>query len=351
MFFDPRDALRSYNYLRLGIVLAVIMLAAAIRYEVVRTPAFCDFQTSISGYYYTPVRAVFVGVLVAIGLSLIVIKGDGLEDLFLNLAGVLAPVVAFVPTVNIGPCYSFESFPKPVEDGVLQPWVVANVSNNLHAMAVAGAVAVGFSLVFYLIQHRNKAFEVKSEIFTLIGLAVMAGLVLFGFLYLRETPNYKSVRATHNVAAIAMFVFLAGAAGINGWRLWGREGLTLEAEVRDQLLGHRRPYGSHRHRYMVDCRKDEYQVGPFGIGAGGDRDWTVRPLLAGADSRALTPGRSLRTCRRPAGRHIGGGSPQRPVTGSLSLTTRSRTSQGVRSVLWDRCHIESTQPSKPSAAI
>jgi hypothetical protein len=226
MFFDPKDGLRSYNYLRLGIVLAVIMLAAAIRYEIVRTPAWCDFQTSISGYYYTPVRAVFVGALVAIGLSLIVVKGEGLEDLALNLAGVLAPVVALVPTVNIGKCYSFESLPKPVVDGELQPWVVANVSNNLHALVVAGAVAVLFAAVFYLFQTSSENFNIGSEILTLIGLAVMVGLVVFGFFYLTEPPNLESVQVTHNAAAIAMFVFLALSAAINGWRLWGPEGLT-----------------------------------------------------------------------------------------------------------------------------
>lgn len=55
--------------------------------------------TSISAYYYTPAHAIFVAVLIAIGAAMIVIKGTrGLEDILLNIAGMLAMIVALVPT-------------------------------------------------------------------------------------------------------------------------------------------------------------------------------------------------------------------------------------------------------------
>ena len=88
-------AQKTYRYLRIGLIGAAVMLAAAVVIE--RWHVDC-WQGSISAYYYTPVRAVFVGALVAVGLSLIVIKGEGHEDVYLNIAGMLAPVVAFVPT-------------------------------------------------------------------------------------------------------------------------------------------------------------------------------------------------------------------------------------------------------------
>ena len=65
------------------------------------------WQHSISAYYYTPVQLFLVGALVAIGISLIALKGSiELEDAVLNFAGILAPVVALVPTPNVGRCGS-----------------------------------------------------------------------------------------------------------------------------------------------------------------------------------------------------------------------------------------------------
>jgi len=89
-------AVKSYRYLRLSIVVVVLALMASVVIE--RSHVSC-WQESISAYFYTPVQAVFVGALVAIGVSLIAIKGStDREDVLLNLAGVLAPIVAFVPT-------------------------------------------------------------------------------------------------------------------------------------------------------------------------------------------------------------------------------------------------------------
>jgi hypothetical protein len=56
--------------------------------------------TSISAYWWTDARPVLVGGLVAIGVALVAYSGSTwTENLLLDLAGVLAPVVAFAPTV------------------------------------------------------------------------------------------------------------------------------------------------------------------------------------------------------------------------------------------------------------
>ena len=95
----PLDVLKTYRYLRIGMIGAVFLLAASITIEAAQ--AGC-LQNSISAYYYTPVRAIFVGTMVAVGLSLIVYKGRGWkEDLSLTLAGMLAPVVADRPFVSV----------------------------------------------------------------------------------------------------------------------------------------------------------------------------------------------------------------------------------------------------------
>ncbi len=89
---------KTYLYLRVGLVALALFLGASLVIEM----AFGDTEWlgSISAYYYTPVRSVFVGTLTAMGVCLIAIKGRDRprEDLMLNLAGMCAPVVALVPT-------------------------------------------------------------------------------------------------------------------------------------------------------------------------------------------------------------------------------------------------------------
>ncbi|MGI9602089.1 MAG: hypothetical protein ACR2QE_09405, partial [Acidimicrobiales bacterium] len=55
-------AIQTYRYLRIGLVGAVALLFASIVIEHREVVDDC-WQTSISGYYYTPVRAILVGAL------------------------------------------------------------------------------------------------------------------------------------------------------------------------------------------------------------------------------------------------------------------------------------------------
>ena len=97
---DPAElsgyAVRSYRYLRMAIVVVLLALICSVALE--RAHASC-WEASISAYYYTPVHSLFVGALVALGVCLIAIRGGtDTEEVLLNVAGVLAPIVAFVPT-------------------------------------------------------------------------------------------------------------------------------------------------------------------------------------------------------------------------------------------------------------
>ena len=97
---DPAlAAVKTYNYLRIALAALVLLLYTSVVLE--WWAAGRCLQTSISAYYYTPVHAVFIGVLVTMGVCLVALKGntDG-EDVLMNLAGMLAPGVAFIPTVG-----------------------------------------------------------------------------------------------------------------------------------------------------------------------------------------------------------------------------------------------------------
>ena len=98
----PSMAVRTYAFLRLGVVAVIAVLAVSVAKQY--AAADC-LQGSISAYYYLPVRSVFVGALVALGFALIALWGKTpFEDGFMNLAGMLAPVVAFVPTGEARRC-------------------------------------------------------------------------------------------------------------------------------------------------------------------------------------------------------------------------------------------------------
>jgi hypothetical protein len=137
------DVRKTYNYLRIGIVGAVVLLAVSIVIE--RSKVDC-LQTSLSAYYYTPVRAIFVGSLIGISVALIVYRGRvTAEDFFLNISGLLTAVVAVAPTTDVGVCWSIAPRPGflPVRpNGSLADWVVTNIENNIWAVLVMAFIAV-----------------------------------------------------------------------------------------------------------------------------------------------------------------------------------------------------------------
>ncbi len=203
---------KTTRYLRLSMVALVIGLAVAILYEYSKSrPIGGDsehcWQHSISAYYYTPVQLFFVGSLVAIGVSLIALKGSTeLEDVFLNFAGILAPVVAFVPTPNIGRCGAILTDAKNRAE---------NISNNVNALLAMAAFAFVVLCVLKLLNrpvtgvlvptaHVNEA---AAHRIAVVGYAVALGLYVLAAVVFYVNREWFSEKA-HWIAAITMFVFI-----------------------------------------------------------------------------------------------------------------------------------------------
>ena len=90
-----RVLVRTYRYLRIGMVGLVLLLAVSLLIDRVQSGTILG---SISAYYYTPVHSIFVASLCATGAILVVYRGySDTEDVILNAAGFLAFVVALVP--------------------------------------------------------------------------------------------------------------------------------------------------------------------------------------------------------------------------------------------------------------
>jgi hypothetical protein len=217
------DAIWTYRYLRIAMVGAVVLLAASIGIE--RSKVDC-WQTSISAYYYTPVRAIFVGTLIAVALALIAYKGRGpWEDVSLNLAGMLAPVVAVVPTTDVGRCWSLPPIPLPVkDDGSLAEWVMANIDNNIYALLIAGLLGLAISAIIAMINRvsnrSNQRVIARPQVegTTKIGLALTTLTLLSSWWLIQNWDDFDT--EAHGYAAVLTFVFLIGAILANVIENW-----------------------------------------------------------------------------------------------------------------------------------
>jgi hypothetical protein len=186
------DAIITYQTLRIGMVAMVAMLAAAVLTESARRG--WHFESSISAYWYTPVRPVFVAVLVSIGVALIVVKGtDAWDDTWLNFAGVFAPVVAFVPTL------------LPGQANITDPAVLTQIANSMTALLVTGGGGIAVAAI--LRRREHLAPEGRPERWRVWGTIAIyvTGLVLF--VSFRGTFTGRA----HGIAAGLMFLSIAAA--------------------------------------------------------------------------------------------------------------------------------------------
>ena len=195
-------AVKSYRYLRLSIVVVVLSLLASVLIE--RLHVSC-WQESISAYYYTPVHAMFVGALVAIGVSLVAIKGStDVEDMFLNVAGVLAPIVAFVPTSPPSRNCASTAFVGGDPE--------AFIDNNVLAFAIGGAITLVIVYVAATVMRKPTIRDVDRRSF--FGLALGLVLLVVGlawYVFWRDS----FLDHAHGGAAVAMFVIIGVVMVIN----------------------------------------------------------------------------------------------------------------------------------------
>jgi hypothetical protein len=199
-----QTTLETYRYLRGGIPVMLAMLFAALVIE--RFPASC-WQSSISAYYFTAVHAVFIGAICAIGAMLIIYKGlVPTEDVLLNIAGVLAFVVAFVPTSKPALLCGVSDPTVDVVDGA----VIANV----WALVVTLLVA---RLTLWVI-HRRTNTEPRQRNRKVATWAVWAQRVLLvgGVAALAFAPDWF-VSHAHEIAAFTLFAAIIGTVFITAF--------------------------------------------------------------------------------------------------------------------------------------
>lgn len=246
----PAVALRTYRFLRFAVVCVVVMLIASLLLEAGRSGCL---KGSISAYYYSPVRTVFVGALCAIGLVLIALWGKtALEDSLFNLAGLLAPVVAFVPAKDDGQCRAVTQIGVRLTDeeklavlAAARADSYAAIENNMRAyLGIVLVVLAALTLIAAFAHDRwPLVTDNKLTFWTPLVLAwVLWALGAWQFYLRNSEPNGASwfYQRVHFTSAIVMFGFITvGILWIGVTRWYGSRRPSTSEGSRSKRLRRR----------------------------------------------------------------------------------------------------------------
>jgi hypothetical protein len=196
------DLLRTYRYLRLAMVLLVVLLFISVTMYI--NSEHGQMLQSISASYYTPVRAVFVSSLCAIGTCLIVYQGStDVEDVLLNGSGFFAFIVGFVPTRPEENCVA-SAIPEDVRDAI---------SNNVTALMVVAVLAFAIVMGIQLFATPASERALSKGAGAALAFSVLAFLGLAGY-YLFNRDSFMC--HGHNTAAILLFIGIVAVVFVSG---------------------------------------------------------------------------------------------------------------------------------------
>jgi hypothetical protein len=209
----------------MAIVGLLVALGAAVFYQSAKQGSFL---ASVSAYYYTPAQAIFVGALIGMGAAMIALRGRSpAEEIFLNLGGVFAAVVAIVPTSRgadyrtaVDACRDQATalVTGRASGGADCPTVLAleeatraNVQNNVLALLVVGVLSL---VAAYFFGRRDR---VLNDRWFLIGFLTAALVWAVGAISFAVGLGLL-IAWGHYVAAVLLLVCVLAVAVANATR-------------------------------------------------------------------------------------------------------------------------------------
>jgi hypothetical protein len=170
---------RTHRYLRIALVALVLILLASVVVEVVRSG---EVQPSISHYFYTPARNIFVGCLVGVSVALLALSGRDLETALLDVAAIFAPLIALIPT-------GFDDAPAPSSPDAIQRQCPADADclpaaylPEVHNGVIVYAIAVILVVVASLVVRAKQRQRLRGTVTTsVLALGVAAALLVLAF--------------------------------------------------------------------------------------------------------------------------------------------------------------------------
>jgi hypothetical protein len=194
MIMDPKEKYSRHTYSYLALRKAVgwigMLLPFILMFGVLLINKGGVIQKSISHYYYTDMRDVFVGSLCAIALFLFFYSGyDKWDDWAGNVAGFFAIGVAWFPTTDVGP---------------------SNVIGKIHFVCASFfflTLSV-FAMVLFRKKKENPTTQklIRNKIYLICGFIMIACLIAiviyYNFIY-KNSSKYCFVFWAESIALIA----------------------------------------------------------------------------------------------------------------------------------------------------
>jgi len=218
---DKNELIVNYMFLRqtvgwIGTLLPIVLLAGAAFTSNAR-------PDSMSGYYYTDMRNIFVGTLCALGVFLVAYRGyDGVDESITNVAGFAAIGVALFPTkptvCTAGPVACPAS-------SVTHLSTHQQVLGDIHlVLAATTLIALGLMALRFANQ-RKKRFAAENAIYRASGITVLCCVLLAALSTLLPASVKEHWPWLFFFEAVAVFAF-----GVS----WFVKGRTIQG-VRDWI--------------------------------------------------------------------------------------------------------------------
>jgi hypothetical protein len=198
----------SYLFLRraVGLIGSLLPIAVPLGYSV--TTGHWRLMESLSIYYYTDARNVFVGSLCAVGVFLICYRYRRWDDLISTLAGAFAIGVAFCPTLP----------PNPSD--------LARVLGVLHDIfAIAFFVTMALMCLFLFTRsdappnERTSQKDRRDLVYRVCGVVILVFTVLAVLTSLASKSFVEEVHPLFWCEAVGTFTF-GVAWWVKGQTLW-----------------------------------------------------------------------------------------------------------------------------------
>lgn len=197
---DPASLQRTYRYLRIGIGATVVLIFVSIAVAMAQVGVL----SSVSAYYYSPARTVFVGALIAASLGLLAISGTGIERILLDAAGLLAPLIALVPTPLRPGSVPGLTIDCPPGSTCVPSAYHPDVANGITTYLVVGVVVVVAAFLIF----RGRNHEFRAVLGSLLGATGLLLVVALMWAFAGDTL----LRYGHVTAAIVFFLAIGSCA-------------------------------------------------------------------------------------------------------------------------------------------
>lgn len=219
------SALKTQRYLRLSLVflIAALFIGVTIQTLVISwDPIEFGWQLlpSISHYFYTPARIVFVSVLIGASLALLSLSGRRRPSVYLDIAAVFAPLIAIVPTGIAPPADADAGTAMTcVGSSCVPADVLAEVRVSVATYVVVVIVVV--AALYGIRRLKNLATTSAHGVVSTVAVVAAVGLAALAFLpgWSRDFPfNFPLIGSVHFAAVLLFFGSFAAVPILYGWR-------------------------------------------------------------------------------------------------------------------------------------